>query len=133
MNIIICVDNNYGMLFNGRRQSRDSAVLDDIFATFGESRIYISSFSEKLFEGRDVICTDDFLSVAGEDDYCFVEDADVEQIIENVGRIVIYRWNRDYPADTCFDSGILCGYCPDEPVSFAGTSHEKIDRVIYSK
>lgn len=30
MNVIVCVDDNNGMLFNKRRQSRDKAVIDKI-------------------------------------------------------------------------------------------------------
>ena len=48
MNIIVCIDDNQGMLFNKRRQSRDVKVLEDI-ATLTDT-LWISSFSEKLFE-----------------------------------------------------------------------------------
>ena len=32
MKIIVCLDDNSGMMFNRRRQSRDRVVIDDIIA-----------------------------------------------------------------------------------------------------
>lgn len=133
MNIIICVDNNYGMMFNDRRQSQDAAVIKDMVNTFGEGRIYINSFSQKLFEGYNVKCSEDFLERAGEDDYCFIENVDVDEIMDKVKKIVLYKWHRDYPSDTYFDNDHLYHYYLDDSVSFPGNSHDKIERVVYSK
>ena len=53
MEIIICLDNNKGMLFNNRRQSRDSKVLEDIKNGL-EDRLTIFPFSEKLIKGSEI-------------------------------------------------------------------------------
>ena len=46
MNIIVCLDDNLGMLFNKRRQSKDRRVLEDIEKFTNE--VLISPFSENL-------------------------------------------------------------------------------------
>ena len=50
MNLIICVDNKNGIMFNGRRQSRDRAVCEDILDMTGEHLLYTSEYSFALFE-----------------------------------------------------------------------------------
>ena len=48
MKVFVCVDDGFGMAFNGRRQSRDSAVVEDILATCG-GKPRMDERSEKLF------------------------------------------------------------------------------------
>ena len=48
MNVIICLDDNNGMLFNNRRQSRDKALLSDVFDNLRGEKLFITLFSEKL-------------------------------------------------------------------------------------
>ena len=45
MKIFICLDDNNGMMFNGRRQSRDEAVVKDILDFAGEEKVWVSSYS----------------------------------------------------------------------------------------
>ena len=73
MNIIVCLDDNLGMLFNKRRQSKDRRVLEDIEKFTNE--VLISSFSESLFsESSCKTKVDDrFLEKASPNAYCFVE------------------------------------------------------------
>ena len=47
MNLIICVDNKNGIMFNGRRQSRDRAVCEDILDMSGEHLLYTSEYCLK--------------------------------------------------------------------------------------
>ena len=49
MNVILCLDDNKGLLFNNRRQSRDKAVLDDIFNNLNGEKLAVTTFSEKLY------------------------------------------------------------------------------------
>ena len=37
MNLIVCLDDKNGMAFNGRRQSRDRLLTEDLLQTVGES------------------------------------------------------------------------------------------------
>ena len=48
MTVFVCIDDTMGMAFNGRRQSRDSAVVEDILATCGGVP-QMDARSEKLF------------------------------------------------------------------------------------
>ena len=48
MKIIVCVDNEYGMMFNNRRQSRDREVIHDIIHNI-EGVLWIGEYSKELF------------------------------------------------------------------------------------
>ena len=134
MKIIVCLDDNQGLLFNGRRQSRDRLVIEDILELCRGQRLYISQFSAPLFEGKpDAVQIDEnFLSHAGEGTFCFVENLPLRPYLERIETIFVYRWNRVYPADFYFD------LCLDEPEwhcaarkDFPGYSHEKITKEVY--
>ena len=128
MKIIICLDNNNGLMFNNRRQSRDSKVIDDIFKVIDSSKLYINDFSAELFTDRNVIKCNDFLEECSEDDYCFIENADFKKYINKVNTIIIYRWNRSYPFDKKFNTDLLTSFRLKYTIDFAGTSHDKITR-----
>ena len=99
MNIIICLDDRNGMMFNKRRQSRDKKVIQNMRELCVESHLWTSDYSGLLFEMKDVYVTDNFLEHAAEDDYCFIESIDPNEIEVPINKIVVYRWNRVYPAD----------------------------------
>lgn len=136
MKIIICIDDNGGMLFNSRRQSRDRTLIADIMNELGEKQIYISSFSRLLFEGYDGRYTvkDDLPSGLGCDDVCFIEDIDIKPYVEEIDSITVYRWNRVYPRDFSFDLKILSdGFTLCSNCEFAGYSHEKITKEVFER
>lgn len=72
MKIIVCVDDGMGMLFNHRRQSRDRILIEDVLKLTEGHTLYINSFLEKLFDKATV--NENILDVAGDDNYCFVEN-----------------------------------------------------------
>ena len=49
LKVIVILDDNLGMLFNNRRQSRDKVLIDDIIKTVKDNKIYIEKYSEILF------------------------------------------------------------------------------------
>jgi len=128
MKIIICLDDNNGLLFNNRRQSRDSKVIEDIFKIIGSAKLYISNFSSDLFLGKNVIVYEDFLERCSDVDYCFIENDDFKKYENKINTIIIYRWNRSYPFDKKFNNEILKNFHLENIVEFAGTSHDKITR-----
>ena len=136
MNIIVCIDDNLGMLFYKRRQSRDVKVLEDI-ATLTDT-LWISSFSEKLFENvsetvRFQLNIDDsFLNQTHDSGYCFVENEKKLPYEKNIEQLIIYKWNRKYPSDFKLDLN-LEEWKLGEFVDFVGNSHNKITREIYEK
>lgn len=136
MKIIVCLDDADGMLFNCRRQSRDRAVMADIEQELGGARLYITPFSQKLIADSTVRYTvsEDMISIAGEDDYCFVEDISVAPFLDRAEEIIIYRWNRRYPADLYFDCDLeSSGFSLVSSLDFEGVSHEKITKQRFRK
>ena len=136
MRIIVCLDDKNGMMFNRRRQSRDRVVTEDILKTAEGSRLFIAPYSEKLFAelGGVYTVSENMLTEAGKDDYCFIEDRTPCELIERVDEIVIYRWNRHYPADLHFDIPLeKQGFRRVAEREFKGYSHEKITKEIFRK
>lgn len=130
MKVIICLDDNNGMLFNNRRQSRDSAVLEDVFASLGEEKLNIFQFSQKLFDSfgdRVSIC----ITLMEQGTY-FIENIDLKSYEGSIDEIVVYRWNRVYPADFYCEIDLGAFNVVSEG-EFPGSSHEKITKIVYSR
>ena len=139
MNIIVCLDDNGGMLFNQRRQSRDKILLEDMLNMVEEKsrKLWIAPFSEKLLksymEKRPFVTVDEnYLDKAEAQDFCFVENETLKKWNEKIDSIILYRWNRVYPADTYFDVD-LSSWQLVSTGEFAGASHERITKEVYGK
>ena len=136
MRIIICVDDNGGMLFNSRRQSRDRALIADVMSRLGDKKIYISDFSRLLFEAYEdgYVINNDIPKGLKSEDVCFVENIDVKPYIDSIDEITVYRWNRLYPNDFSFDIDLQEeGFALRSSCDFEGYSHEKITREVYER
>lgn len=104
MQVIVCVDDGMGMLFNHRRQSRDRVLIQRILEITKGKQIFMNTYSAELFEGNENICIDDdFLKNAGDGDICFVENEALSGYMEKIEKIIVYKWNRRYPADLYLD------------------------------
>lgn len=135
MTAAVCVDNRGGMLFGGRRLSRDRLLIADLLELAQGDTVRAAPFSSALFTkaGGAVLISEDFLDAAGSRDICFVENAALAPYMDRVERLVIYRWNRDYPSDTRLDvQPESYGLRLDSVREFAGSSHEKLTREIYA-
>jgi hypothetical protein len=126
----MCISKNGGIAFNNRRQSRDEQVCKDI-VTLADSNIFMNEYSTHLF--RDIagvqIC-DDCSKLA--DEYYFAEK-EMPKVNENkISQIVLYHWNREYPADLFFDID-LKKFLLKETKEFTGKSHEHIRREIWER
>ena len=130
MNVVVCLDEHDGMLFNNRRQSRDVRVIEDVMQM--ANVLWISPFSKPLFENveADVMTDDQFLEKAAMGEYCFVENQEITPYIDKVEQMIVYRWNRKYPSDFCLDIP-LNEWKNVAEVEFAGKSHEKITKQIF--
>lgn len=129
MDIIICVDKNMGILFNNRRVSRDSAIIRDIL--YNTDKLYVSTYSAKLFTGADVIVFDTPPD-PDEDGTILIEDTDPSPYLNTAQKLVIYSFNRAYPSDVRLNidpNGLRLISSED----FKGTSHERITKSIYTK
>lgn len=129
MIVIVCIDNNNGMMFNNRRQSRDSAVVARIKEITAGKRLLMNSYSASLF-GEDIVVDENFLEKASDGDYCFIENEAVPD--RGIEGIILYKWNRDYPADKYLQTDMNCMTLESE-YEFEGFSHEKITEEIFLK
>ena len=136
MKIIVCIDDRFGMLFFGKRQSRDSVLLAEMKEYIGDARLLCHPFSEKMLKEADFKfkASEKFLDKAKRDDYCFVENMHIREYMDEVDELVIYNWNRHYPSDMQLDiiPGTF-GLALREKKEFVGSSHEKITKEIYRK
>ena len=76
MHIIICLDDDNGMLFHDRRQSQDVKMRADVLERLGERMLWMNAYSARQFadaEDARIHISDSFLEEAGKDDFCFVE------------------------------------------------------------
>ncbi|MGN0400266.1 MAG: ribonuclease Z [Blautia sp.] len=134
MYLIACVDDRMGMLFNHRRVSRDKKVSLDILDLCKENYLYIEESSALLF--AEVPCEKiriikDFSSADLKGQYVFLENPEKIQE-QDTEEIILYRWNRKYPADRYFPID-LTRWKMLETWEFPGNSHEKITKERYEK
>ena len=136
MKLIVCLDDALGMAFNKRRQSRDRVVISDIMSMTEGKRLFIDAYSEKLLNecGAKYEIVEQGALCDGEDNYLFLETRSPLGCIDKADRVIIYRWNRRYPADVFFGidlekEGFRLQYSED----IVGSSHEKITKEIYVK
>ena len=129
MTLYICLDDRNGLQFNKRRQSRDAVVLEDIRSHL-TGPLAIEPFSEKLIRQAEIPCV--LLPEVAED--LFLERVPTEEILAACGKVVIYRWNRHYPADMRWEPDLSeRGFSLADTAEFPGKSHEKITREVYVK
>ena len=133
MNIIVCVDDKGGLSFNHRRQSRDRVLNEKLLVLSTGSKLWMAPSSEKLFAGAPQVCVaEDFLTKAGAEDFCFVEQGALTPYLEKIHRLYLVRWNRVYPADCWLDLD-LTAWQLESSEEFPGSSHEKITLEVYKR
>ena len=132
MNIIACIDDNKGQLFNGRRQSKDIQVINKIYDITEGKNLLINSFSEKLFEEKAIVNVD-FLECAGEGDFCFIENVPASEYIEKINKVYLFKWNRKYPSDFTFDLELENNFHLVSVEEFQGNSHELVTLEVWVK
>lgn len=134
MKLIVCLDERKGMMFNHRRQSRDRVLIENLLEMVGEERLWIAPYSATLFEGKEKMpsISERFLEEADRGDWCFLEDRSCASVISRMEEIVIYWWNRHYPADLSFDIDISGeGFRLQKREEFVGSSHERISKEVF--
>lgn len=135
MILITCVDKNNGMIFNNRRQSKDKILIEHVCKLIGNAKIWTNQFSKEIFEEQknsNIIVNDKFMSKIGQDDYCFIENISPKILENKISKIILYYWNRIYPADMYFDIN-LENWILESETEFSGSSHEKITQKIFIK
>lgn len=137
MRAVICLDDNYGYLFNNRRQSRDFKQRRDLLKLIGNEKFYLNSYSFEIYRDMDfnmeIVDYKNLLEIDENGNYLF-ENEISKEIIDNVDSIICYFWNRNYPFDKVFEE--IKNKEKWREISryeFEGNSHEEITRVIYER
>ena len=134
MKLILCLDDRRGIMFNGRRQSADRVLRERIENLSEGQKLYMSSYSAKQFENKfdNIVTNTDFFDIYDQNAFYFAEDRPFS--FERADEIIIYRWNRHYPADVfCTDDPVAMGFSLYSIEEFPGSSHEKITEEKYRK
>ncbi|MCI5996815.1 MAG: hypothetical protein PT934_03425 [Peptoniphilaceae bacterium] len=132
MKLIVCVDDNLGISFFGKRQSMDEIQRKDVFETVKNNKVYLSQYSYDLYKDLNL----DFKIVSGDeennfDGYFIYEGEFLESFIDYIDEIICYNWNRNYPFDETFDELKKDIWKEIERLEFVGKSHEKITKIRY--
>lgn len=133
--VAITIDDNGGMMFNKRRQSRDRLLIKDLCEKT-KTFIYISPYSALLFEDfKDkTIVVDNPLLNCPDGECAFVEGLHLKDHIDAIDELIVYSWNKVYPSDVKLDIDIKdSGFKMVSKYDFTGNSHEKITKGIYRK
>ena len=135
MILIVCVDDDNGMMFNHRRQSQDRVLRERVLGMIAGSRLWMNHYTEKQFStdnATQINVDDDFLNEDAPGDYCFDEGDDVPDYEKWIEKIILYKWNRRYPGDMHFDLPLTAhGWRLTGSTDFIGSSHEKITEEVY--
>lgn len=130
MILCVAIDDNKGMMFNRRRQSQDKRLRAYLLEMLHGRTLYMNTYSAAQFEkplADSVVADDAFLEKAGDKDVCFVEDQSLENFDREVSSVILFHWNRVYPADLYFAFPMPEHAWHVESVAeFEGNSHEKI-------
>ena len=126
MHLILCIDERDGLSFAGRRLSRDSRVIDHILSVTNGKPLWVHPYSAKLFPLDSVIAHEQFQQQAGTGEYCFLEISPLLNTYENLESVILYHWNRSYPATVKLDRKILSPLQLTYREDFSGNSHETI-------
>ena len=126
MTLIFCIDDAGGMLFGGKRQSRDRVLNEYLLSRIGEAPLWVTPYSAALFPtGRDMAFCD------GEG-YAFIEDSPYDLTLAE--EVILCRWNRRYPGDAFFDEQTLKTHFKKiDTEELEGSSHKKITVETYRR
>lgn len=134
---MLCADDNGGTMFNHRRQSQDRALRKRILELVGEGPLWMSAYSARQFSAEDqqsIRQAETPLAAAGEGEFCFLEGDPLLPYEKKLESVILFRWNRVYPSDTCIDIRLdEQGWNLVELSEFKGYSHERITQEVYRR
>lgn len=135
--VMICVDDSGGTMFNHRRQSQDRMLREHILELANGTPVWMSPYTARQFSSEDhqqIRLAENPMLAAGEGEFCFVEGEPVLPHEARIESVILFRWNRVYPADTYFDVPLIeQGWTIAETSEFSGYSHEKITQEVYRR
>ena len=135
--MIVCtaVDDANGMLFNKRRQSQDKILREHLLGLCGEKPLFVTPYTAKQFSEEEqsrLRIEENPLEAASDGDFCFIETFSLLPYAAKIETLILYKWNRKYPADFFFDLSLLApAWTLKETEEFAGFSHDMITKEVY--
>lgn len=142
MKLFLCLDEQGGMAFNGRRQTRDRGQRRHLLALAGGAQLFVSPYTAAGFKGlggedgglpENLTVREDYLEAAGEEDCVFPETDDPSPALERCRELIIYYWNRLYPAELYFPEEYKDHFVPVSSEAVRGSSHDGILCVRYER
>lgn len=141
MKLILTLDEKGGMMFNHRRQTKDSIVSQDIQDMVRQAPLHLTPYSAQLFEAECVIVDELPELAAGPGEYCLLEDCKkikesgyAQEVLNRADIVILYLWNRHYPADQRFPVELMKSqFNLGSRNEFPGNSHDTITKEIYVK
>ena len=128
MKLIVMIDNEGGVSFNDRRQSRDRYLNEYIVERIGNAKLWMNSYTYTLFDDlncENIIVDDDFIRKMVVEDYAICEKMSLHELESKIDFLIVCNWNRDYPYDTTLDIDKK-NYDVKKICDVGGKSHEKI-------
>ncbi len=129
MKVFITVDENGGLLFNQRRQSKDSKLRAHILHICGINKLWLHPFSASQFTKplpNNIIINPFCLEKAQDNDYCFIENLPLTHYLPKINTVFLCKWNRSYPADIYLDINLSANFVLQKITEIKGTSHPQI-------
>ncbi len=137
MIVYVVLDDNNGMMFNSRRQSKDGVLRENLITDCMGSKIWMNSYTAAQFEEKYmeyIMVEESFLQCMEKGDCCLVENLPLNQYEDKISRLIIYRWNKKYPADKYLDITLSDGKWElEKTTDFKGSSHENITKEVWKK
>ena len=133
MIVAVCLDVSGGMMFHGRRQSRDRAVADRLTQICAGKKLWMNLYSKGLYGslcGMEIAADPAYLERAKAGEYCLVESDRLAPYLEKIEKLIVFWWNRKYPSDVWLDLD-LAEWEIIERREFCGSSHDKITEEVY--
>lgn len=134
MTLVTCIEKENGMFFNDRRLSIDRYLIDDIIKTIQGNCLLIMDYSYELFKDKykNIKIINELPNELEKNDFIFLENIDINQVINKFDKIILYNWNTNYPSDKKLkiNSDI---WKLNNKTDILGYSHKKIIKEIYFK
>lgn len=123
MILVICLDQRGGTGFNHRRQSKDRLLRQRLLELTGDRPLWMNAYSARQFEetAPNIRVADNFADLAGEGEFCFVETLEPLGLLPGAEELIVFRWDKVYPAD-CRFSPETFGHLAEQE-EFEGHSH----------
>lgn len=127
--IALCIDKGNGRLFYGKRTSSDREVRKRLLDM--TDVLYVDSYTAAQFTedyGKEKLrVVDDPAGIA--EGTAFIE---LQDIPRDADRIVIFNWNRKYPADRFLDFR-FSGWRKVKKEDFEGYAHPKVTMDVWER